>query len=151
MQTRLKCAFLFLIILGFFQCEGPRTEDGSSKEDVLNIEKMRFKATVDRDVSYLEKVMADDLYYVHSNGEVDTKETYIKSIADGNRAYDDISIDEAEIRIYDNTAIINGICTYYRQHPDGSPNNLQLRYTNVYVKNADDWKMVSWQSLRMDP
>lgn len=146
-----KYAFLFLIIMGISQCTGPDKGNTTSKHDILSIEQKRFKAIVDRDVGHLEAVMADDLYYLHSNGEVDTKESYIKSIADGSRAYDDISIDDAEIRIYDNTAIINGICTYYRKHPDGSPNNLRLKYTNVYVEIAGDWKMVSWQSLRMDP
>ncbi|WP_114750133.1 nuclear transport factor 2 family protein [Pleomorphovibrio marinus] len=117
---------------------------------VLDLEKQRFQAMVERDVEFLEAVISDDLHYIHSNGEVDDKASFIAPIAAGERHYDDITIAESRVRMYDNTAIINAECTYHRKHEDGSPNNLQLRYTNVYVKLDGKWKMVSWQSFKME-
>jgi hypothetical protein len=95
----------------------------------------------------LEKLLSDDLYYIHSNGSVDTKESFINSIKTGERYYDNIEIEDILVRIYGNTGIINGVCTYYRT--DAS--NLKLRYTNVYVKDKRaGWQMVSWQSFKME-
>jgi ketosteroid isomerase-like protein len=116
---------------------------------ILDIEKKRFEAMVNKDIQKLKEVIGDDLVYIHSNGNVDTKESFINAIEEGRSSYDNITIDEAEVRTYGNTAIINGICTYYRKNQDGNPNNLQLRYTNVYVKQKGKWQMVSWQSYRM--
>ncbi len=116
---------------------------------ILDIEKNRFEAMVNKDIEKLKNVIGDDLVYIHSNGNVDTKESFINAIEEGRSSYDNITIDKADVRTYGNTAIINGICTYYRKNQDGSPNNLQLRYTNIYVKLKGKWQMVSWQSYRM--
>ncbi len=122
-----------------------------SEEFILDLETNRFKAMAEGDVELLDRLISDDLYYVHSNGEVDSKVSFIGGIRDGSRNYGNILINETKIRIYGDAAIINGICTYERNNPDGSPNNLQLKYTSVYANSSGDWKFVSWQSFRMSP
>jgi ketosteroid isomerase-like protein len=122
-----------------------------SEEFVLDLEKKRFKAMTEGNVELLDQLISDDLYYIHSSGEVDTKDNFIGAIKDGSRNYGGILINESKIRIYGDAAIINGICTYERKTPDGSPNDLQLKYTSVYANLAGDWKFVSWQSYRMIP
>jgi hypothetical protein len=117
---------------------------------VLQLELQRFQAMVDRDIDFLEYVISEDLYYIHSNGNVDDKEQFIAPIASGERSYEDITLDNPQVRLYDNTAIINATCTYHRTGDDGLPNNLTLLYTNVYVRKSGRWKMVSWQSFRKE-
>jgi hypothetical protein len=135
-----------LCLLAVFACAVP--DDPASQ--VLQIELQRFQAMVDRDIEFLEHVISEDLYYIHSNGEVDSKEQFIGPIASGERSYDDITMDNPQIRIYENTAIINAACTYHRTGADGVPNNLTLLYTNVYIKKGGGWKMVSWQSFKKE-
>jgi ketosteroid isomerase-like protein len=119
----------------------------AARDEVIRTEKERFAAMVRKDIPALEKLLSDDLYYIHSNGSVDTKESFINSIKTGERYYDNIEIEDILVRIYGNTGIINGVCTYYRT--DAS--NLKLRYTNVYVKDKRaGWQMVSWQSFKME-
>lgn len=122
-----------------------------SEEFVLDLEKNRFKAMMEGNVELLDQLISDDLYYIHSNGKVDSKDTFIGSIKDGASKYGNILILESKIRIYGDAAIINGICTYENKKPDGSPNNLQLKYTSVYANSDGNWKFVSWQSFRMSP
>jgi hypothetical protein len=87
--------------------------------------------------------------YIHSNGSTDTKTSFIESIKDGSRSYDDIKIEKADVRIYHGkTGIINGECTYYRKTKEGGDNNLLLRYTSVYIKQKKHWQQVSWQSFK---
>jgi ketosteroid isomerase-like protein len=144
---KLYCHFFILIAL--FACAGPPNGQDPSASEVLELEKKRFRAMVEGDVNFLQEVISEDLYYIHSNGEVDTKDSFIGPIANGDRRYDNISIETSKVRLYGNTAIINGECTYHRKNPDGAPNNLRLKYTNVYVKMDGNWKMVSWQSFKM--
>ena len=40
-------------------------------------EAARFQANVDADAKVLGQVLADDLEYVHSNGELDSKQAFI--------------------------------------------------------------------------
>src|SRR5690606_29223085 len=109
------------------------------------LEIKRFKAMTEGDVELLDQLISDDLYYIHSNGEVDTKENFIGGINEGSRHFGNLIIDESKIRIYNDAAIINGICTYKRKTPDGSLNDLQLKNTSIYANLAGDWKFVSWQ------
>jgi ketosteroid isomerase-like protein len=116
---------------------------------VLDAEKARFAAQVSKDYGALDRLIGDDLYYQHSNGDIDTKATFIQGMKDGKRNYDDIKIEESKVRIYGKTAIINAVCMYYRKNGKGEPNNLHLRYTDVWVKRKGGWQMVSWQSYKL--
>ena len=119
------------------------------QQEVLGVEKMRFKAMVEKDLNTLKDIIHDDLVYIHSNGSTDTKASFIEAIEMGKRFYEDITIRKEKIRIYGITGIINAQCTYHRTMPDGKPNNLSLYYTSVYVRNDGHWKHVSWQSFRL--
>ena len=117
------------------------------KEAISRIETKRYEAMTTKDTNYLKFILADDLVYTHSNGLVETKNEFIQSIISGKIVYGKIGIKEQRIRCYDRTAIIHGIL-----HVEGSLNGkeflIDLRYTNVYIKNTD-WKLVAWQSLKM--
>lgn len=121
----------------------------SDEDQVLQAEKSRFKAMVDGDHQSLEQIIHPDLVYIHSNGEVDTKETFISGIRDGSRKYDDITMDESQVRVYGEVGIINSKCTYHRTTPEGRANNLSLFYTSVYAMIEGRWQHVSWQSYRL--
>jgi ketosteroid isomerase-like protein len=142
----LKYHLLFLAMFILGSCTDPVSE-----EFILDLERERFKAMTEGNVQVLDQLISDDLYYVHSNGDVDSKESFIGGIREGARNYGNIVMDETKTRIYGDAAIINGLCTYERNNADGSPNNLQLKYTSVYANTAGSWKFVSWQSFRMSP
>ncbi|CAN5378414.1 hypothetical protein BH23BAC1_BH23BAC1_49810 [soil metagenome] len=136
MSKILLIIFTFLAHFGFAQSAG--------EKEILAIEQARFDAMVKADINRLNELISDDLYYIQSNGSVDTKESFIKGIEDGSRSYDHIEINEAKVRVYDNSAIINGICTYHRKNEKGQADNLKLKYTDVYIKKDDKWQMVTW-------
>lgn len=121
----------------------------ADEKAVVAAEKARFEAQVTKNADALNQLLADDLVYVHSNGNVDNKQTYIQSIKDGNSTYNSIDVQEQKIRLYGKTAIVNGICYIKRPLVDGKNNDLKLRYTDAYVKKGGRWQMVAWQSFRM--
>ncbi len=141
--------FLFLSLALISTLLTARAQSSAAETEVLNAEKARFAAQVKKDYPALDKLIGDDLYYQHSNGDLDTKASFIQGIKDGKRNYDDIKIEESKVRLYENTAIINAVCMYYRKDKDGTPNNLHLRYTDVWVKRKGGWQMVTWQSFKL--
>jgi len=120
----------------------------STETAVVNIEKERFAALVSKDYAYLDKVLADDLYYCHSNGLIDTKSSFVQSIKDGKLTYQEMVPEELKVRIYGKTAVITGQCAA-KVLSNGQQLNTRFRFTDVYVKNKAGWQMVSWQSLRI--
>ncbi|AQG79050.1 nuclear transport factor 2 family protein [Spirosoma montaniterrae] len=141
--------FLFISLALVSTLLTARAQSSAAETEVMNAEKARFAAQVKKDYPTLDKLIGDDLYYQHSNGEIDTKASFIQGIKDGKRNYDDIKIEESKVRLYENTAIINAVCIYYRKDKDGNPNDLHLRYTDVWVKRKGGWQMVTWQSFKL--
>lgn len=120
----------------------------ADEKAVAATERRRFDAQMRKDYTALEQILANDLVYSHSNGNVDTKQSYIQSIRDGKSKYDAIEIQEQQIRVYGNTAVVNGVCLM-KASSNGEAINTRIRYTDMYVKNGQQWQMVAWQSLRL--
>lgn len=140
MKYALTLSFLLLVQL-------VRAQSADEKA-VLDAEKQRFDAQVSKNYAVLEKVLSNDLVYTHSHGGSDTKQSYIQSIRDGKSKYDAIDMEERKVRIYGNTAVINGVCMV-KAVSNGETINTHLRYTDVYVRNGKQWQMVAWQSLKL--
>lgn len=115
---------------------------------VIDTEKKRFTAQIDKDMTVLDRVLANDLVYNHSSGASDTKASFVESIRSGKTVYRAIDIEEQNARIYGNTAVINGVCLL-KATSNGNEINNHLRYLSVYVKKGGQWQMVAWQSLRL--
>jgi ketosteroid isomerase-like protein len=120
----------------------------ADQKAVIATEKQRFAAQVSKDLAVLEKVLANDLVYTHSNGGADTKQSYIQSLRDGKTAYESIDVEEQKARVYGNTAVINGLCLF-KAINKGESVNSHLRYISVYVRNGTQWQMVAWQSMKL--
>lgn len=151
MKHLLTLYLLFTIQLVRAQSSAASTSAASTSADekaVLDAEKRRFDAQVSKDYAMLEKVLADDLVYTHSHGGTDGKQAYIQSIRDGKSNYGSIEPQEQKVRVYGNTAVINGVCLI-KMNNNNTLTDLKLRYTDVYVKKGGQWQMVAWQSLRL--
>jgi hypothetical protein len=125
-----------------------KTTMSADEKAVADTERQRFSAQVSKDYAVLDQVLANDLIYTHSNGNSDSKQSYIQSIRDGKSKYDAIDVEELNVRVYGKTAVINGVCMVKAMN-NGETINTHLRYTDVYVRNGKQWQMVAWQSLRM--
>ncbi|AQG82425.1 nuclear transport factor 2 family protein [Spirosoma montaniterrae] len=120
----------------------------ADKQAVLDVEKARFAAQVSKNAEVMNRLLADDLVYTHSNGKTEGKQTYIQDIVEGKSNYVALDPLEQHVRLYGNTAVVNGICAV-KMNNDNKPTEFKLRYTDVYVKKNGQWQLVSWQSLRI--
>jgi hypothetical protein len=123
-------------------------QSSADEKAVLDVEKQRFDAQITKNYAVLEKLLSDDLIYNHSNGNQDSKQSYIQSIKDGKQRYDAIEAQEQKVRLYGNTAVVNGICQVKATN-NGQSINTRLRYMDVYVRKGSQWQLVAWQSLRL--
>lgn len=136
-----------LLTLWVFKSYVVRSQN-STETTVAELEKQRFAALVSKDYAYLDKVLAEDLYYCHSNGLIDNKTSFVQSIKDGKLTYQEMVPEELKVRVYGKTAVITGVCAA-KVLSNGQQLNTRFRFTDVYVKNKAGWQMVSWQSLRI--
>jgi ketosteroid isomerase-like protein len=107
------------------------------------------KAMEDNDFETLERVLADDLYYSHSNFLEDTKRAYIDNLKSGKARYYVLDIQSLEVMLLDEkTALTKAVAEYQTKTPDGSRQTSILKTLHVFRKNSGQWQMVAHQSAK---
>jgi uncharacterized protein (TIGR02246 family) len=117
--------------------------------EVETAEQAWAKAVVENDLAALETLLADDLYYSHSNFAVDTKRSYIDALKSGKARYYAIDLDSTEVRLVDDrTALAMSVGHYETRAADGSRQAATLKTLHVFRKNDGRWQLIAHQSAR---
>jgi hypothetical protein len=125
-------------------------KDDARVEALKTAEAARFKANVDADAKVLGQMLDDDLEYVHSNGEVNTKKEFIDSLTSGKRDYVSTTFEIQGVRILGDVAIVRGTAKV-TVGENGQSRDLDLGYTDIWVWKDKRWQMTAWRSARMPP
>jgi hypothetical protein len=143
----LKKTFLFttlLLCLSFFAL--------ANKKKYMQLqaaETARYTAMMANDTMVLKDMLANSLQYIHSNGMLDTKESFIHSMSTQELVHKNIAIQTQTIRIYRRkTGIVSGKCIYDIVYK-GSAMTLSFFYTNVYYKLKGKWLLINRQTTKL--
>jgi hypothetical protein len=122
----------------------------SSIEQVQQAERQRFTALTAQNLAALDPLLADELLYCHSNGQVENKQQFLETVRTGRIRYESIDMHEFQARLYGEVAVGTGYITV-QGSLGGQPMTLELRYTDVYAWRAGHWQLINWQSTRIAP
>jgi hypothetical protein len=126
----------------------PATKGEAQEAALRAAEIKRFEANVNADAKVLGELLDDGLEYVHSNGELDTKKSFIESLTRGTRDYAS-SVPQIEtIRIHGDVAIIRGTAKV-TVIDHGNSRDLHIGYTDVWLWKDNRWQMTAWRSARL--
>jgi uncharacterized protein (TIGR02246 family) len=115
--------------------------------EVEAIERARFQTWVKGDVAAMQKVMADDVLYCHSNGQCQTKQEFIAEIESKQRVYKKMELISMKAKALGSYAVlINGTVEVSAEAAGGKVAQFKGIYTSVYVRRDQRWQLISWQS-----
>jgi hypothetical protein len=126
------------------------SKDDARTAAVKTAELKRFQANVNADVKTLGLLLDDDLDYVHSNGDIDTKASFIASLAEGWRDYISVEANIQSVRFFGDLAIVRGTAKVSAVSR-GTPSNVELGYTDTWIWKDQRWQMIAWHSARYAP
>jgi ketosteroid isomerase-like protein len=113
---------------------------------VLDLEKQRYVALIERDVAKLRALLADDLIYIHSTGNAHNKEEYLDAFERGEYVYQNFDRLDLEVRqLAPGAALISGFIII-KVKVKGEDKTLQSLFTNTWRQTERGWQMASWQS-----
>jgi uncharacterized protein (TIGR02246 family) len=121
---------------------------GDAEQAVLAAHDKRIAATVAGDVAAVASMMTDDLTYTHSSGVVESKAEFLAGLKSGKYVYREISAPDRRVRVHGDAAIVSGPCHVVIE-PGGKRSDLDLYFTELYVKEAGRWQMALWHSTRL--
>jgi hypothetical protein len=139
--TKLSCA-RFLLAFVFFtnvspgqtkatgDCDGIITSD-----EALRAEDTRYKALLKPDFPALERMFADDLYYSHSDGTLNTKRLFLDNLKKNPSKYVSLIRHSATVKTYGCVAIISGDMTISTSQGAGKEAHASyVRFSAIWIK-----------------
>jgi hypothetical protein len=126
----------------------PSSATLKAEGDVRQAERDRFAAMVKADVGALDKLLAPELSYTHSNAQVQDKGGFIADIKSGNIKYLSIEPNDVNVIVFGNTAVVTGGAAVHVLQ-NGTDLTIKIRYTNTQINRTGSWQMVAWEATRL--
>lgn len=136
---------ILLLLLHHFLFGFAQTGNEAS---VLAAEQMRFDAMVKKDTAALERMLSDDLIFIHSNSLQESKKEHLVSIGTGSINYQNMQRVSVQVRLFGKIAVTNGNLLA-KGLVNQKAFDVNLTYTAIYKKKKKSWQLVNWQSTRI--
>jgi hypothetical protein len=113
-----------------------------------NQDSLRFEKLVLKDTIFLNNQFDNALVYIHSNGLIETKTSFIESIKTGKIIYQKFTpinrktIQEKNTQINTGEVSVDGII-------EENAFSVKLKYTSIYKRRKNNWKLIYWQSTKI--
>jgi uncharacterized protein (TIGR02246 family) len=120
---------------------------GDARKDVLDAEQRWARALEKSDLAALRDLYGDDLVYVHSGGNAESKDEYLRRVETGSLKYESVTLVDPKVRVFGDAAVVNGQFDV-RVMSDGAPVNTRVVYIHVYARQGGKWRMVAHQTTR---
>jgi len=138
----------FLLLFHFLIISYSFAQTNMDDKKVLDLSKRKFEWMTHKNLDSLASVLDDNLTYVHSNGWIQSKQDVTDDFRSGKISLSDVIIEDASVRLYEHTAIINGKGKFTGTMND-KPFSLELMYTEVYVYKNNKWLLASRHANRL--
>jgi Domain of unknown function (DUF4440) len=129
-------------------------QTSEAQKQVLAAEQARTAALEHSDLATLERIMADDVTYIHASGKVDTKKSYLDAIRSGELRYISWRPMNLHVRILGTGAGSGAVITgeYAVKVTDSrvqaAPFDINIFILTVYERRNGQWRQIAWQSTR---
>lgn len=137
--------FLFLFLAG--SCL-----QAQSREENVLMEKTRLLSRTifgTKDSLTLEKLMAKQVTYGHSHGNLQTRKQAIDGAVHNQSTYTDTAISNMTVIVEDRTAIVRYLFRANENKKDGTVVPLNFTIMMVWVKERGDWKLMGRQAVSL--
>jgi hypothetical protein len=111
---------------------------------IRSLEDERYAAIVASDFKVFERISHPELSYAHSNGVVDTLDSYLKKCYDGYYTYHKVEHPIESVRVLGDTALVIGEMNA-EITAGGVRKTLRNKCLAVWVRYGEQWKLYAYQ------
>jgi len=135
--------------LEFTTVPGSRSAQGSSAVElaIIQMEKDWVQAAIKKDTAATDRIIADDWIGVAFNGATLTKADVLNDLKSGATASQAIELGPLKVRVYGDTAIVNGSSTE-KSTWQGKDSSGHYVLVDVFVNRNGRWQLVSSQATK---
>jgi hypothetical protein len=136
-------AFLLLASIGLSQLA--KAEPAlNEKEQIQKLMQRWDKALVDRDMAFIDAILAEDFTYIGSSGQVQNKAEHLASVKSPDLKIGSSSSNNFGIRIYGDAAVAIAEGRITGSYKSKEFDN-HYRYTDILIRRNGKWLVVNTQ------
>jgi ketosteroid isomerase-like protein len=123
---------------------------GQLSADQASLEKAEdalFQADVTRDLSVIQRGMADEVYIVHANGMIQSKADYLQTTEKAEYPTKTLTTVDRVVRVFGNVGISRGVKNIVINFKPGKDTPLAVRYLTVYLKRDGRWQLLELRQI----
>ena len=143
-----RAAFVGLTVLALAVSPTAQGSDRTNPQSLIQLERSWNEAFYRKDVSFLERVLADEFIATYEDGSQGDKAREISLTKAFNQQVDSARQDDFVVKLYGDTAVV-----WFTLHLLGPRQGQQiavdLRYVDVFVWRANRWQCVSSHSTKV--
>jgi len=133
----------WLLALGLaLSVVGLRAQEQSDAATVRALEMKWTASYKERNIDILSSLLADDFVITIEDGSVYSKTGYISHSADPSVHVQVAELSDLKVRLHGVTAVVTG-AYHERGESNGKPYEYHDRFTDVWIKSAGKWQVIS--------
>lgn len=119
---------------------------GQSKAEAAVAEAVNqlTEALLSGDRESLASLVADELTYGHSSGNIEDKAAFVEAVASGKTDFTKIDLSDQTITVVGKTALVR-----HKMSADLGKIHVDLGILTVWTKQKKDWKLLARQAFRI--
>jgi ketosteroid isomerase-like protein len=141
-------AVIGLTVLAVAVSATAQGSDRKNAQSLIQLERSWNEAFYRKDVSFLERVLADEFIATYEDGSQGDKVKEISLTKAFNQQVDSARQDDFVVKLYGDTAVV-----WFTLHllgpKEGQQITVDLRYVDVFVWRANRWQCVSSHSTKV--
>jgi ketosteroid isomerase-like protein len=136
------------LVAGCLTAAAQAAGDRTDAQSLIRLERSWNEAFYRKDVSFLDRVLADEFIATYEDGSQGDKAKEISLTSDFNQQVDSAEQDDFRVQLYGDTAVV-----WFSLHligpRQGQPVQVDMRYVDVFVWRANRWQCVSSHSTKV--
>jgi hypothetical protein len=138
--------FLFCLVGALGAMLFAATDTPADKE-ILAVMDAYKDAMIHNNAAVLEKLLHNDLSFVHSAGQMERKADVLKSVTTGKNVIIRMEFSDTDVRTYGNTSLVR--CRVDLWHSE--TNIVHMNVLHAWIKTPAGWQLVARQATRLAP
>jgi ketosteroid isomerase-like protein len=132
------------------QAQAPAAKDGKAAQEVVEFRNRYIEAEENRDMAFLDKILADDFFALNPQGKLLNKAQQLENLKRPDRTLKVLNARETHVQFYGDgkVAILTEHVTVDGMDK-GKPFGGEYRFLRVFAKQNGEWKVVLAQGAPM--
>jgi uncharacterized protein (TIGR02246 family) len=108
-----------------------------------------YRAMLADDVEVFDRVLADDLVYVHSAGAVEDKQEFVEAVRERHWEYKRVRPESQQIVTSGNMAVVHAVLDFEGGKRGDAHKPIRMFTTLVWMRREDQWRLILRQATKL--